>query len=65
MEKVFWVAIVATGFVCSGFNISYAIRDWLQEPGVTIINTFSKVFTFKYIHLDTYVLFLVKDKFDK
>ena len=43
VEKLFWVAIVATGFVCSGFNISYAIRDWLQEPGVTIINTFSKV----------------------
>lgn len=43
VEKVFWVAIVAAGFVCSGFNISYAIRDWLQEPGVTVIKTFSKV----------------------
>ena len=43
VEKLFWVAIVAAGFAFSGFNISYAIKDWLEEPGVTVIKTFSKV----------------------
>ena len=43
VEKLFWVVIVAAGFVCSGFMSSYAIRDWFQDPGVTIIKTFSKV----------------------
>ena len=48
VEKLIWVAIVIAGFVCSSIIVSYAIQDWLQEPGITVIKTFSKVFASSY-----------------
>ena len=43
VEKLFWVLTVVIGFTCSSLIISSAIQGWLDEPGVTVINTFSKV----------------------
>ena len=42
-EKLFWVLVVIIGFICASLIISTAIEGWLDEPGVTLIKTFSKV----------------------
>ena len=43
VERIFWVAVVVTGFTCASLIISAAVRDWQENPGVTTIKTFSRV----------------------
>ena len=52
-EKFFWVVVVVTGFTCSSLIISTAVQGWLDEPGVTLIKTFSKVFFFMFYFINT------------
>jgi hypothetical protein len=41
------VAVVITGFTCAGLIINTSVEDWMNDPGVVTIATFSKVkFTF-------------------
>jgi hypothetical protein len=43
VEKLFWVAVVLTGFTCASLIIKAAFADWQKNPGIVTINTFSKV----------------------
>jgi hypothetical protein len=43
LEKLFWVSVVISGFVCAGFIISTSVADWMNDPGIVSITTFSKV----------------------
>ena len=47
-EKLFWIITVVIGFTCASLIISSAIQGWLDEPGVTVIKSFSKVVIIKY-----------------
>ncbi len=40
-EKIFWVCVVLTGFTCAGLIVDSAIRDWIENPGDTGIETFT------------------------
>ena len=42
-EKFFWIAFTILSIVCAGLIISSAFRDWRENPGVTRIESFSKV----------------------
>jgi hypothetical protein len=42
-EKIVWIAIVFTAFVCAGVLVNTAMQDWIKEPGIVKIKTFSKV----------------------
>ena len=44
VEKLFWVLVVVSGFTCAIALVSSAVQGWIDEPGVTEIKTFSKVF---------------------
>lgn len=43
LEKLFWAIVVVIGFTCAGLIVTSAVKDWNENPGVVIINTFSKV----------------------
>ena len=43
IEKFIWILITVTCFVCSCFIVSSAIKQWIAEPGITVIQSFSKV----------------------
>jgi hypothetical protein len=43
IEKLFWVVVVLTGFVCACLIINDAFDEWQKNPGVVTINSFSKV----------------------
>jgi hypothetical protein len=43
IEKLFWVAVVLTGFTCASFIINHAVDDWQHNPSTVTINSFSKV----------------------
>ena len=57
VEKLFWVLTVVIGFTCSSLIVSSAIQGWLDEPGVTVIKTFSKV-VFINLHLNLHLISL-------
>ena len=42
-HRLFWVCVVAAGFTCAGLIIRTAVADWMDDPGVTAIETFSTV----------------------
>jgi hypothetical protein len=42
LEKLFWVIVVITGFSCAGSIISIAVQDWMENPGITGVDTYSK-----------------------
>jgi hypothetical protein len=41
IEKIFWVAVVLTGFTVASVIISASIDDWQKNPGIVTVNTFS------------------------
>jgi hypothetical protein len=43
LEKLFWVAVVCTGFLCAGLIVSSPLQEWRDSPGVVSINSFFKV----------------------
>lgn len=43
VERLFWIAVNITSFVCAGIFISAAIEDWINDPTTTVIQSFSKV----------------------
>ena len=43
VERLSWIVITVTSFVCAGFCISAAIEDWMNDPTTTVIQSFSKV----------------------
>jgi hypothetical protein len=43
VEKLFWVAVVCTGFLCAGLIVSSPLQEWSDHPGVVSINSFFKV----------------------
>ena len=49
IEKFIWILITVTCFICSCFIVSSAIKQWIAEPGITVIQSFSKVGRFLYI----------------
>ena len=44
VERLTWIAITVTSFVCAGLCISAAVEDWMNDPTTTVIQSFSKVF---------------------
>jgi hypothetical protein len=42
-EKLFWVIVVLSGFVCASLIINTAVEDWIAHPGLVTINSFSTV----------------------
>jgi hypothetical protein len=49
IEKLFWVAVVLTGFTCASLIIGAAFDDWQKNPGIVSIDSFSKVFIMRKI----------------
>ena len=43
LERFFWFALTIASLVCAGLIISSAVRDWQENPGVTRIESFSRV----------------------
>ena len=43
IEKLIWILITLTCFICSCYIVSLSIRQWIAEPGITSIQSFSKV----------------------
>jgi hypothetical protein len=43
LEKLFWVIVVCTGFLCASLIIISPLQDWRDHPGVVSINSFSRV----------------------
>ena len=50
LERIFWVCVVIAGFTCASLIIHAAITDWIEYPGTTGIQTFSKVRTINCIN---------------
>ena len=44
IERVVWISFTIGSLVCAGIIISSAVRDWEENPGVTSIASFNKVF---------------------
>ena len=44
IERVVWISFTIASLVCAGIIISSAVRDWEENPGVTSIASFNKVF---------------------
>ena len=42
-ERLFWIVLVVTCFISSCFIVSLSIKQWIAEPGITMIQSFSKV----------------------
>ena len=49
-EKLAWVAVVIAGFAAGGSIVASAVRDWIVNPSVTTIDTFSKVPLSNFVH---------------
>ena len=43
IEKFLWVLITVTCFIGSCYIVSLSIKQWIDEPGITMIQSFSKV----------------------
>jgi hypothetical protein len=43
LERLFWMLVVVTGFVCASLIVGRAMDDWQKNPGIVTINSFSKV----------------------
>jgi hypothetical protein len=43
LEKLFWVTVVVFGLICASLIIKTAVKDWQNNPTVTVIQSFSKV----------------------
>ena len=43
IERLAWITVTVTSFVCAGICISAAIGDWMDDPTITVIQSFSKV----------------------
>jgi hypothetical protein len=48
LEKLFWMSVVLTGFICASLIINTAVDDWTKNPGIVTIKTFSKVSVVKF-----------------
>ena len=42
IERIFWVAVVVTFAIFAASIILSAVQDWIDNPAVTNIETFSK-----------------------
>ena len=50
IEKLIWILITVTCFICSCFIVSLSIKQWIAEPGITAIQSYSKVGWFLAAH---------------
>ncbi len=55
LEKLFWVAVVAGFATGACLIIASAVEDWMRNPGVTQIETFSKASFSQRAPRDSYV----------
>ena len=64
-EKLFWVLTVVIGFSCASAIISHAVQGWVDQPGVTEIGTFSKVFSTRIFQFSLVPLFILDAASDR